>query len=125
MKTAEIDIDHIADDPNDGLQLNIQTKSMSWLNENGFPTDVVGGYSVISDSDSGYLVLEVETLQKPIKQADAVEDETTIYVCTCPHFRYRCVPDEITNLKQIQSCKHILKAVRTEQAVNDDSQQTL
>ena len=118
MNTAPLALDHI-------IELGIETESMSWLNENGFPTDAVGGHSVVSESGKGYVVLAVETLQKPLDVADAVEDETTIHMCTCPHFRYRCIPEEITNVKEIGSCKHIRKCVRSEKAKADENQETL
>ena len=78
-----------------------------------------------SDSRAGAHVLaEVEVLDVPVEEADAVEDTLTRWVCSCEDFWFNRV-DFDQPVSEWGECKHIRNEVRAKRAAADDDQATL
>jgi hypothetical protein len=120
IKSAPLDSEYIS-------EIEIESEIHGWMQDNGYPVDLTNrAYTVISESGSGYLVYEVETLAKPIDRADSVVDSMTVWLCTCADMRFRRVPDfSEGSPKDISQCKHCIAARKELRAENDENQQTL
>jgi hypothetical protein len=120
MHVAELHTDNIVEE-------DVITESLTYLREHGYVAGAKTRYVVVSDSGNGYLVQEIETHNVPFAEADAAEDQYTLYACTCDAYRYHDgLPDlEEAPITEWQSCKHIRECVRHIKAENDERQATL
>jgi hypothetical protein len=105
---------------------------LSYWTDNGYPVnDIVEAHTVVSHKQEkeadGYLVLKVETLERPLSEADVVEDQTTEWVCSCPAFSFHHNVDlENRRLAEWEPCKHCRKVMdKSRRAKNDENQSTL
>jgi hypothetical protein len=125
----------VTHDPlSDPHALQVRPKFFEFLRDGGYPVEdiptVYNGVSLKEDGNSGYLVMEVETLDLPLDHdlSDATEDKVSIWVCSCPDFSYRRAPDLSEGERPSESgtCDHIDRCKRKErQEVDDDNQTTL
>lgn len=134
-RVAELDdeclvVDH--DPMADPYSVQVRPMVFEWLRDAGYPVeDVLTVYTNVSlktEGNSGYLVMEIETMDKPVDEADATEDRTTMWVCSCPGYHYHRSPDFQNGEKPSDSgeCSHIEKVRKKErQTVDDENQQTL
>jgi len=75
LHSGEIDTEQMQD-----AELDV----LSYLKTNGYPIDdTLEGHAVVSvknqSENTGHLVLKIQTLTKPIDEADAIEDQTPKY----------------------------------------------
>lgn len=84
-------------------------------------------YAAISESDdeTAYIVTELTALRVPFEDADVVADEMTMFVCSCPHYKFRLWPDEEPERLNVGSCKHVRDVSKVQRAENDDQQETI
>jgi len=73
LHSGEIDTEQMQD-----AELDVS----SYLKTSGYPIDdIIEAYAVVSvknqSENTGHIVLKIQTLSKPIDEADAVEDQTT------------------------------------------------
>lgn len=124
IHVAPLDTEHIADSA-------VITETETYLEEFGYKTNTDGYYTVVNhktdDSNSGYLVKKVTTTSKPFEQADIVEDEITILICSCAAYRFRDgIKDlEETNGLEWTPCKHCESVDKSIKAESDEAQSTL
>jgi len=97
------------------------------LEEHGYPVDVLETHIVpSSDGEKAYTVKKLQTTAVPLERADAVEDETTTWVCSCDDYRFRRAVDAADKtVGDTTPCKHITQVARAEQAEADDQQAAL
>ena len=134
-RVAELDTEclRVTHDPtSDEFAINLVPVFFEWLRDSGRPIeDIKTVYNAVSlkeDGNSGYVVCEIETLEYPIDIADASEDRTSLWACSCPHWTYRLSPDlrDDERPSDAGECKHIQRCKRKErQAVDDESQTEL
>jgi hypothetical protein len=123
---------HTGKIPTENIQ-DIQLEVFSYLNTHGYPVDeIVEAYSVTSmkkdpqKDDTGHIVLQVQTLSKPMGEADAVADRTTEWVCDCKDYQFnKSIDLESRALAEWDSCKHIKEVSKSEKAVADERQSQL
>jgi len=103
-----------ADKPAADGALVIRLSCMRWLQEAGYPvediTDIHQNVSVKADGeDSAHLVCKIETLSRPLPEADAAADGYTFWACSCPGFHYHRFPslDEGESIEGVGECTHI------------------
>ncbi len=111
--------DHITTPPVTDVEL--------MLEDRGYPVDVLETHIVpSSDGDRAYVVKKLQTTAVPLAEADAVEDETTTWICSCDDYRFRRAVDAADKpVGDTTPCKHITQVARAEQAEADDQQVTL
>lgn len=87
---------------------------VKWLREAGFPIEDLSQMEMSVSEKSGgdnsaHLLFEVETLKRPVDEADAVEDEFSFRACSCPDFHFRKFPrvDEGESITSVGECSHI------------------
>lgn len=121
----------VSHDPtSDEFAINLVPECFEWLRDSGHPIEgintVYNAVSLKEDGNTGYVVCEVETLEYPLDMADAAEDKTSLWVCSCPGFHYHRFPDLSENERPSQagSCKHIERVKRKER-VAVEGQDTL
>ena len=97
------------------------------LEEHGYPVDVLETHIVpSSDGERAYTVKKLQTTAVPLERADAVEDETTTWICSCDDYRFRRAVDTADKtVGDTTPCKHIKQVARAEQAQADDQQAAL
>ncbi len=97
------------------------------LEDRGYPVDVLETHIVpSSDGEKAYTVKKLQTTAVPLERADAVEDETTTWICSCDDYRFRRAADAADKtVGNTTPCKHITQVARAEQAEADDQQVTL
>jgi len=97
------------------------------LEDRGYPVDVLETHIVpSSDGEKAYTVKKLQTTAVPLERADAVEDETTTWVCSCDDYRFRRAVDAADKtVGDTTPCKHITQVARAEQAEADDQQAAL
>ncbi len=111
--------DHITTPPVTDVEL--------MLEDRGYPVDVLETHIVpSSDGDRAYVVKKLQTTAVPLARADAVEDETATWVCSCDDYRFRRAVDAADKtVGDTTPCKHITQVARAEQAEADDQQAAL
>jgi len=82
LHSGEIDTEQMQD-----AELDVT----SYLRTNGYPiNDMIAAYAVVSaknqTKDTGHLVLKIQTLSKPIDEADAIKDQTIKWICILSWF---------------------------------------
>jgi len=103
----------------------------NYLRTNGYPIDdILEGHAVVSvkrqAENTGHLVLKIQTLSKPIDEADAIEDQTTEWVCDCKDYQFNQSVDlEKKRLANWGMCKHIRGVNKSVKAEADNKQNTL
>jgi len=104
---------------------------VSYLSTHGYPIDdILEAYAVVSvkteTENSGHLVIKVQTLSKPINEADAVDDQMIQWLCDCRDFQFnRSVDLEKKRLADWGRCKHIREVNKSAKAEADNKQNTL
>jgi len=104
---------------------------VSYLSTHGYPIDdILEAYAVVSvkteAENSGHLVLKVQTLSKPIDEADAVDDQMIQWLCDCRDFQFnRSVDLDERKLREWGSCKHIQEVSKSQRAAEDRNQLSL
>jgi len=104
---------------------------VSYLSTHGYPIDdILEAHAVVSvkteTENSGHLVLKVQTLSKPIDEADAVNDQMTQWLCDCRDFQFnRSVDLDERKLREWGSCKHIQEVSKSQRAAEDRNQLSL
>lgn len=122
LHAGEIDTEQMTD-----AELDV----CSYIKTNGYPVDdILEAYAVISvkkDTDNaGHLVLKIQTLSKPIDQADAVVDQTVKWICDCKDYQFnKWVDLGKKELADWGSCKHIREVSKSAKAEQDKQQHTL
>jgi len=122
LHAGEIDTEQMTD-----AELDV----CSYIKTNGYPVDdILEAYAVISvkkhTDNSGHLVLKIQTLSKPIDQADAVADQTVKWICDCKDYQFnKWVDLEKKELADWGSCKHIREVSKSAKAEQDKQQHTL
>jgi len=111
--------DHITTPPVTDVEL--------MLEDRGYPVDVLETHIVpSSDGEKAYTVKKLQTTAVPLARADAVEDETTTWICSCDDYRFRRAVDAADKtVGDTTPCKHIKQVARAEQAEADDQQAAL
>jgi len=111
--------DHITTPPVTDVEL--------MLEDRGYPVDVLETHIVpSSDGEKAYTVKKLQTTAVPLARADAVEDETTTWICSCDDYRFRRAVDAADKpVGDTTPCKHITQVARAEQAKADEQQVTL
>ncbi len=134
-RVAELDdeclvVEH--DPQSDPYAVQVRPMYFEWLRDAGHPvedvTTVYNNVSLKTEGNSGYLVMEIVTLDFPLDIADATADQTKQWVCSCADFHYRKSPDLQDGERPSDSgtCAHIDRVKKKErQAVDDDSQASL
>jgi hypothetical protein len=123
IHTGRLDTDRLTEAP--------PLEVLSYWIDNGYPVNgVVEAHTVVSRKeeaeDTGHIVMQVETLERPLSEADVVEDQTTEWCCSCPAYQYHCNVDlENKRLSEWRSCKHIKSIAKAEKAKADDNQREL
>jgi len=103
----------------------------SYLRTNGYPIDdIIEAYAVVSvknqSENTGHLVLKIQTLSKPIDEADAVQDQTTKWICDCKDYQFNQSVDlEKKRLADWGTCKHIREVNKSAKAAEDNRQLSL
>lgn len=123
---------HTGKIPTENIQ-DIRLEVFSYLNTHGYPVDeIVEAHSAVSmkkdprKEDTGHIVLKIQTLEKPLGQADAVADQTTEWVCDCKDYKFtRSVDLESRALAEWEPCKHIKEVSKSEKARTDERQNQL
>lgn len=80
------------------------------------------------ESDSAYLLTEIETTSVPTAQADYVQDRLKMWTCNCHDYQYGQLKPFLKGkiaLGEVGRCKHLDKHLRTKRAKQDDKQDTL
>jgi hypothetical protein len=109
----------------------IELQTFAYLQTHGYPiNEIREAYAVVSEKadadDTGHIVLQVQTLSKPMGEADAVADRTTEWVCDCRDYQYNQSVDLAERaLSAWGSCKHIKEVSKSEKAVADERQSQL
>jgi len=104
---------------------------VSYLSTHGYPIDdILEAYAVVSvkteAENTGHLVIKVQTLSKPIDEADAVDDQMVQWLCDCRDFQFnRSVDLEERKLREWGSCKHIQEVSKSQRAAEDRNQLSL
>jgi hypothetical protein len=104
---------------------------VSYLSTYGYPIDdILEAYAVVSvkteAENTGHLVIKVQTLSKPIDEADAVDDQMVQWLCDCRDFQFnRSVDLEKKRLADWGRCKHIQEVNKSAKAEADNKQNTL
>jgi hypothetical protein len=79
-----------------------------------------------SDSETAYIVAEIEALQVPFEDSDVIADNRSYWLCSCAHFKYRIWPDDEPDGKlRVGSCKHVVNVSKEERAKNDENQKEI
>jgi len=123
IHTGKLDTEQFG---SDGVELEV----FSYLYDNGYPVDSIEeAHAVVSEKDkdnTGHIVLKIQTLRKPLKEADATTDQTTKFVCDCKAFQFHHSVDlEERYLSEWDSCKHINAVSKVEKAKADENQDTI
>ena len=122
LHAGEIDTEEMQD-----AELDVS----SYLKTDGYPIDdIIEAYAVVSvknqSENTGHLVLKIQTLTKPIDEADAVEDQTTKWICDCKDYQFnKWVDLEKKRLADWGTCKHIREVSKSAKADADNKQNTL
>jgi len=104
---------------------------VSYLSTHGYPIDdILEAYAVVSvkteAENAGHLVIKVQTLSKPIDEADAVDDQMVQWLCDCRDFQFnRSVDLGERKLREWGSCKHIQEVSKSQRAAEDRNQLSL
>jgi hypothetical protein len=104
---------------------------VSYLSTHGYPIDdILEAYAVVSvkteTENSGHLVLKVQTLSKPIDEADAIDDQMIQWLCDCRDFQFNQSVDlDERKLREWGSCKHIQEVSKSQRAAEDRNQLSL
>lgn len=104
---------------------------MDWLQKAGYPvddfTELHTGVSVKTDSDdSGYLVGRIETLSKPVEDADVAVDQYSFWACSCPGFHYHRFPDlDSESIEGVGECAHVERVRRKVRESAGEGQETI
>jgi len=104
---------------------------VSYLSTHGYPIDdILEAYAVVSVKteieNSGHLVLKVQTLSKPIDEADAIDDQMIQWLCDCRDFQFNQSVDlDERKLREWGSCKHIQEVSKPQRAAEDRNQLSL
>ena len=104
---------------------------VSYLSTHGYPIDdILEAHAVVSvkteAENAGHLVIKVQTLSKPIDEADAVDDQMIQWLCDCRDFQFnRSVDLEERKLREWGSCKHIQEVSKSQRAAEDRNQLSL
>lgn len=112
------------------VEFEVVTESESYLAEYGYTVDTIRHWLVVSDKDdeaNGYVVTKAETTDKPLELADLVADATTIWLCSCPAYRYRDGVADLGGRIDLEwtACKHCEAVEKSLKAANDNAQTTL
>jgi len=122
LHSGEIDTEQMQD-----AELDVT----SYLKTNGYPiNDMIAAYAVVSvknqTKDTGHLVLKIQTLSKPIDEADAIKDQTIKWICDCKDYQFNQSVDlEKKRLADWGTCKHIREVNKSAKADADNKQNTL
>lgn len=98
----------------DREELTVIPECFSWMRDAGYPVEgITAVHNSVSVKDgkenTGYLVIEIETLRKPVDEADAVADKIDLLVCTCPGFHYSHFADlDAEPITNTGNCPHTL-----------------
>jgi len=104
LYAGEIDIEQF-----DDAELDV----FSYLKTNGYPINgILEAYSVVSvktyEKNMGHIIMNIQTLSKPIDEADAVDDQMNKWICDCKDYQFnRSVDLEEKTLADWGKCKHI------------------
>jgi hypothetical protein len=127
--SAPLDVDQLttAKDSDRPIELSV----FAYWADHGFPVEAINeAYSVINRKVDGentaHVVLNVDTLSKPINRADVAVDQMTKWCCDCRDYQYnRGVDLTERTLTEWEPCKHIQACSKAAKAKADDNQQTL
>lgn len=121
-----------ADKPAADGALVLRLACMRWLQEANYPveniTDIHQNVSVKRDGeDAAHVVCRIETLSRPIEDADVVEDGYEFWACSCKGFHYHKFPrlDEGESIESVGECTHIESVRRSCRGVAGRGQETL
>jgi hypothetical protein len=122
IHTGKLDVEQFIED--------IEIEVFSYLYDNGYPVDdIEEAHAVVSEKkeeNTGHIVLRIQTLTKPLNEADATTDQTTKWVCDCKAFQFHHSVDlEERYLSEWDSCKHINAVSKVKKAQADENQDTL
>lgn len=129
IHAAQLDLEQFGRDKEGEKLLELDVWSY-WYN-NGFPVEeILEAYSVVHekphDEDTAHIVVKVETLSRPIDEADIVADSTTVWACDCGRFAYHENVDlEDTSVTEWGHCHHIESCEKSIKAQNDENQRRL
>lgn len=123
IHTGQLDTERLTDTP--------PLEVVGYWVDNGYPVNgLVEAHTAVSrkkdSDDTGHIVMKIETLERPLSEADVVKDQTTEWVCSCPAYQYHCNVD-LTNkrLSEWRPCKHIKAIAKAEKAKADENQRSL
>lgn len=127
--SAPLDLDQFQTVKDGETCLNLSV--WSYWADHGYPVEAItGAWTVINDKvediNTSHIVVKVETLEKPLDEADVAADGTELYACDCRDYQYnRSVDLQERYLTEWDDCKHIRAVSREAKANADDNQQTL
>lgn len=129
IHTAKIDLDNFAESDSTSLCVNLDV--FSYFYEFGYPVDeILEAHSAVNvktdDENTGHLVVRIQTLSKPIDQADAAVDQIEKWACDCGSYQYHVSVDlEEQSITDWGHCKHVKAVDPSVRAKNDPDQSEL
>ncbi|SIS00054.1 hypothetical protein SAMN05421858_5091 [Haladaptatus litoreus] len=109
----------------------VQPEFVTWMQEAGYPVESLEMEESVSvkpgEDNSGNLLFVVETLSRPVDEADAVADSFTFLGCSCPGFGYHRFPalDDGEPITAVGECSHVEAWRKRRRDERDDGQQPL
>jgi len=125
IHTAELDLDSFGEDT--PIELDV----FNYLRTNGYPVDeLTEAHAILNQKpdkdDTGHMVIQIQTLSKPLDLADAATDQYEMWCCDCRGFQFHEGVDlEEQRITEWGHCKHIESVDKSIKAQNDDHQHTL
>ena len=125
MSELSADIDTTQDG-----QIVVEPAWVDYLRNQGYIVESVDEAHTVESSsrDIAHLVVKITTYDKPRGSYDAVEDEISLWVCSCEDWQYNQSADVSKNMVKPSDsgrCKHCLEVDRVERAKQDENQDTL
>lgn len=129
IHTAQLDLSQFGSD--DDTHKPVWLDVWNYWNTHGYPIEsIVEAHTAIhkkpDDEDTSHVVLKVETLSKPLDEADVAADTIQKYACDCKGFEYHYSTDLAENrIAEWGVCPHIESVDPTIKAKSDDAQTSL
>ncbi len=121
-----------ADKPAADGALILRLDCMRWMQEAAYPVEnIMDVHTNVSvkhdDEDSAHVVCRIETLSRPLPEADAAADNYEFWACSCPGFHYHRFPkfDEGESIEAVGECTHIEAVRRSRREVAGEGQAQL
>lgn len=129
IHTAPLDLEQFGSD--DDTDKPVWLDVWNYWNSNGYPVEsIVEAHTAVhkktDDEDTAHVVLKVETLSKPIDEADVAVDTIEVYCCDCKGYQFHYSTDlEDNRIASWGVCPHIEAVDPTIKAAKDENQTSL